>query len=69
MAAILDAILNFGVTVACWKGVNPEFVAGGLGNPAIYNNLLQQTVSVFTKMVWFAPGYCHLFMIFAVRTV
>jgi len=40
MAAILDAILNFRVTVACWKVVHPEVVAGGLRNPTIYNNLL-----------------------------
>ena len=51
---------GYRVTVAYWKGCLPEVVAGGPRNPTICNNLLQQTMSVFTKIGWFAPWvYLH----------
>ena len=47
-AAILDAILNFTVTVAYWKGRPPEVVAGGMGSPTIqpvsYTHLTLPTI-------------------------
>jgi len=46
MASVLNVIWNCRVTISCGKVVPPEVVAGGLRNPIIYSNLLQQTTSV-----------------------
>jgi len=40
MAAILDAIFNYRVTVDCWKVVHPDVASGGLRrNPTIHDNV------------------------------
>jgi len=44
VAVILDAAFNCIVASTVAEVVNMEIVAEGRRNPAIYNNLLQQTV-------------------------
>jgi len=54
MAAILDAILNFRVTIACWKGCPPRSCCRRSKESNDIWQPLQQTMSVFTKIGWFA---------------